>query len=47
MENWHPVYIFEHILPTMRENGINEKQIDKMLGMNAVSLFAGDSIKVN
>jgi phosphotriesterase-related protein len=47
MENWHPAHIFENILPTLREYGITEKQIDKMLGLNAVSLFAGASVKVN
>jgi phosphotriesterase-related protein len=47
MENWHPAHIFENILPTLRENGITEKQINKMLGLNAVSLFAGASVKVN
>lgn len=47
MENWHPAHIFENILPTLRENGITENQIDKMLGLNAVSLFAGASVKVN
>ena len=47
MANWHPAHIFENILPTLRENGITENQIDKMLGLNAVSLFAGSSVKVN
>ncbi|MEH7076775.1 phosphotriesterase family protein [Neobacillus drentensis] len=47
MANWHPAHIFENILPTLRENGITEKQIDKMLGLNAVSLFAGAAVKVN
>ena len=47
MANWHPAHIFENILPTLRENGITENQIDKMLGLNAVSLFAGAAVKVN
>jgi phosphotriesterase-related protein len=46
MENWHPAHIFLNILPTLREYGITEKQIDKMIGANAVSLFAGASAKV-
>jgi phosphotriesterase-related protein len=46
MENWHPAHIFENILPTLRENGITETQIDKMLGVNAISLFAGAPAKV-
>ncbi|WML40073.1 phosphotriesterase-related protein [Neobacillus sp. OS1-2] len=46
MENWNPVHIFDHILPSLRESGITEKQIDKLLGGNAVSLFAGASVKV-
>ena len=47
MENWHPAHIFKNILPTLRENGITEKQIEKMLGVNAISLFAGEPVKVN
>ncbi len=46
MENWHPGHIFENILPTLREKGISEKQMDKLLGGNAVSLFAGTPAKV-
>jgi phosphotriesterase-related protein len=46
MENWHPANIFENILPVLREKGVNETQIDKMLGGNAVGLFAGELAKV-
>jgi phosphotriesterase-related protein len=46
MGNWHPAHIFENILPMLRENGITENQIDKLLGVNAVSLFAGAPAKV-
>lgn len=46
MENWHPANIFENILPVLREQGVTETQIDKMLGGNAVSLFAGEPAKV-
>jgi phosphotriesterase-related protein len=45
LENWHPGHIFENILPTLRDFGITEKQIDKMLGVNAISLFAGATVK--
>ncbi|NRD80348.1 phosphotriesterase [Bacillus sp. BRMEA1] len=46
MENWQPAHIFENILPVLREGGINEQQIDKMLGINAAALFAGEPAKV-
>jgi phosphotriesterase-related protein len=46
MENWHPTNIFENILPALREKGVSETQIDKMLGGNAVGLFAGEPAKV-
>jgi phosphotriesterase-related protein len=47
MENWHPAHIFENILPKLREYGITETQINKMLGENAKALFAGASVKVS
>ncbi|WP_462411801.1 phosphotriesterase family protein [Neobacillus sp. Marseille-QA0830] len=46
MENWHPGHIFDNILPSLREQGVTETQIDKMLGGNAVGLFAGEPAKV-
>ncbi|MGJ7912751.1 phosphotriesterase family protein [Neobacillus sp. LXY-1] len=46
MENWHIGNIFERILPVLREKGITESQLDKMLGANAEALFAGASVKV-
>lgn len=44
--NWHPGNVFENILPKLREQGVTETQIDKMLGGNAVGLFAGEPAKV-
>ncbi|WP_042454183.1 phosphotriesterase family protein [Neobacillus dielmonensis] len=46
MENWHPGHIFDNILPSLRDQGVTETQIDKMLGRNAVGLFAGEPAKV-
>jgi len=46
LENWHPAHIFDNILPALKEYGITEKQIDKMLGVNAEALFAGAPAKV-
>lgn len=46
MENWQPGHIFNNILPQLRENGVTETQIDKMLGGNAVGLFNGAPAKV-
>ncbi|WP_409292812.1 phosphotriesterase [Peribacillus sp. SCS-37] len=46
MENWHPGHIFSNILPQLREKGVTEKQIDKMIGENAKALFSGASAKV-
>ncbi|NHM31243.1 phosphotriesterase family protein [Neobacillus terrae] len=46
MENWQPTHIFSNILPQLRENGVTEKQIDKMIGENAKALFSGAPAKV-
>jgi phosphotriesterase-related protein len=46
MGNWHPAHIFQNILPSLREKGITEAQIDKMLGENAIELFSGVPVKV-
>lgn len=46
MENWQPGHIFNNILPQLRENGVSETQIDKLLGGNAVGLFTGAPAKV-
>jgi phosphotriesterase-related protein len=46
MGNWHPSHIFENIIPALRKNGITEGQIDKMIGTNAIALFAGAAVKV-
>lgn len=46
MGNWHPGHIFENVLPSLRNNGITEGQIDKMIGTNAKALFAGAAVKV-
>ncbi|MBT2682485.1 phosphotriesterase-related protein [Bacillus sp. ISL-37] len=46
MENWQPGHIFNNILPQLRESGVTESQIDKMLGGNAVGLFTGAPAKV-
>jgi phosphotriesterase-related protein len=46
MGNWHPAHIFENILPKLRENGVTEVQLDKMLGANAAALFAGAPVNV-
>lgn len=46
MGNWQPAHIFENILPALREKGISEIQLDKMLGSNAVALFNGSPVRV-
>lgn len=46
MENWHPVHIFQNILPALRSQGVKETQIDKMIGDNAKSLFAGAAVRI-
>jgi phosphotriesterase-related protein len=46
MENWQPGHILTNILPQLRENGVSETQIDKMLGGNANGLFTGAPAKV-
>nr|WP_263326229.1 phosphotriesterase-related protein [Neobacillus sp. Marseille-Q6967] len=46
MGNWHPAHIFENILPALREKGVTERQLDKMLGINATALFAGSPVRV-
>jgi len=46
MENWHPAHLFENILSELREQGVTESQLAKMLGSNAVELFSGEPMKV-
>lgn len=46
MENWHPSHLFLNILPVLTQQGVTGGQIDKMIGTNAVSLFAGEESKV-
>lgn len=46
MENWQAGHIFSNILHQLRENGVSEAQIDKMLGGNAIGLFTGSSANV-
>lgn len=46
MENWHPAHIFTNILPQLRQQGVSEQQIDKILGENAKALFFGKTGKV-
>jgi phosphotriesterase-related protein len=46
MENWYPTHIFENILPELKQLNVSEKQIEKMLGENAVALFSGSTAKV-
>ncbi|MDZ5472649.1 phosphotriesterase-related protein [Bacillus sp. 31A1R] len=46
MENWHPAHLFMNVLPNLRQNGVTELQIDKMIGDNAKALFAGAKTKV-
>lgn len=47
MKNWHPLHLFENILPVLRQKGITERQIEKMFGDNAFSLFSGGKSQVN
>jgi phosphotriesterase-related protein len=46
MKNWNPAHIFTNILPILREKGVTEQQIDKMIGSNAIDLFAGREVNV-
>lgn len=46
LENYHPGHIFLNILPTLRDSGISENRLDKMLGGNVEALFAGAATKV-
>ncbi|PLT35535.1 phosphotriesterase [Bacillus sp. V5-8f] len=46
MENWHPGHLFESIIPELRQRGVTEQQIDKLIGKNAADLFAGEAVKI-
>lgn len=47
MENWHPLHLFENILPVLKQKGVTEGQMDKMFGANAFALFSGGKSEVN
>ncbi|MFB6465380.1 phosphotriesterase [Cytobacillus sp. Hz8] len=47
MKNWHPLHLFENVLPVLRQRGVAEEQIDKMFGANVLSLFSGRKSQVN
>lgn len=46
MENWHPAHIFLNIIPDLQKKGVTAQQLDKLIGKNAVDLFAGQKVQV-
>ncbi|QQK76547.1 phosphotriesterase [Salicibibacter cibarius] len=42
IENWRPTYLFDTVVPELRERGVKEEQIEKLFTDNARALFAGD-----
>jgi phosphotriesterase-related protein len=46
MGNWHPFHLFDNVVPTLREKGLTNEQIDKFFNQNVKNLFAGTSVKV-
>lgn len=39
MKNWHPTYLFESIIPQLREKGVSVTTIDKLFLHNPKELF--------
>ena len=46
LENWNAAHIFENIIPQLKERGVSDTQIDKMLNANIKVLFSGSPSKV-
>jgi phosphotriesterase-related protein len=46
MENWHPTHLFLNILPELKQLGVTDTQIEKMIGDNAAALFSGSEARV-
>lgn len=47
MKNWHPVHLFENIIPELREQGMPEENIRTMLETNPSRLFFHQEAKIN
>ena len=41
LKNWHPSHIFKNIIPTLKNNGIKDKQIRNIIAGNPKRLFGG------
>ncbi len=39
--NWYPTHLFEHIIPALKQGGINDEQINTILQENPKHLFLG------
>lgn len=39
LKNWHPVHLFENVVPILKQKGITDNQIEKMFNQNAKALF--------
>lgn len=44
--NWHPTYLFETIVPTLKKAGITDQQLDKMFLENPKKLFTAETVTV-
>lgn len=44
--NWHPTYIFEQVIPQLKQAGATEEQLNKLFLENPKKLFAGLAVTV-
>ncbi|AQQ51978.1 phosphotriesterase family protein [Planococcus lenghuensis] len=44
--NWHPTYLFEEVVPQLKQAGVTEEQLDKLFTENPKKLFAGKALTV-
>jgi phosphotriesterase-related protein len=46
LPNWEPTHLFKHVLPTLRERGMSQAQIDTLLVENPARYFRGETAPV-
>ena len=44
--NWHPTYLFEKVIPELKQSGVTEEQLDKLIMDNPKKLFASEAVTV-
>lgn len=44
--NWHPTYLFEEVIPQLKQAGVTEVQLNKLFMENPKKLFTGEALTV-